>query len=229
MFESPQVDMGYDISNYEAVHEPYGTVEDMDVLIKECHLRGMRLILDLVVNHTSDQHAWFKESRSSKSNPKRDWYIWRKPRYSSTGERIPPTNWRSYFSGPAWEYDEATGEYYLHLFAKEQPDLNWENEACRNAIYDSAMRFWLDKGVDGFRIDTVNMYSKGPVSELKDAPVEDTRVFEQPAWSLYANGPRSKYLGLKVWIMLICLTSARIYERDEPGGPGEVRHDDGGR
>ncbi|KAJ4423954.1 hypothetical protein N0V82_001382 [Gnomoniopsis sp. IMI 355080] len=190
MFESPQVDMGYDISNYEAVHEPYGTVEDMEVLIKECHQRGMRLILDLVVNHTSDQHAWFKESRSSKSNPKRDWYIWRAPRYSPTGERIPPTNWRSYFSGPAWTFDEETGEYYLHLFAKEQPDLNWENGACRNAIHDSAMRFWLDKGVDGFRIDTVNMYSKGPVSELKDAPVEDNRVFEQPAWSLYANGPR---------------------------------------
>lgn len=187
---SPQIDMGYDISNYEAVHGPYGTVEDMEVLIAECHKRGMRLILDLVVNHTSDQHAWFKEARSSKDNPKRDWYIWRAPRYDADGNRIPPTNWRSYFSGSAWEWDEATGEYYLHLFAKEQPDLNWESEGCRRAIYDSAMRFWLDKGADGFRIDTVNMYSKGPVDELRDAPVEDPEVFEQPAWALYANGPK---------------------------------------
>ncbi|PSR94647.1 alpha-glucosidase [Coniella lustricola] len=191
MFESPQIDMGYDISNYEAVHAPYGTVEDMQELINACHARGMRLILDLVVNHTSDQHAWFRESRSSKTNPKRDWYIWRAPRYDPlTGARIPPTNWRSYFSGPAWEWDEASGEYFLHLFAKEQPDLNWESAACRQAIYDSAMRFWLDKGVDGFRVDTVNMYSKGPVAAITDAPVVNAGVFEQPAWDLYANGPR---------------------------------------
>lgn len=181
---------GYDISNYEAVHAPYGTVQDMEVLIDECHKRGMRLILDLVVNHTSDQHAWFKESRSSKDNPKRDWYIWRPPRYAEDGTRIPPTNWRSYFSGTAWEWDEHTQEYFLHLFAKEQPDLNWESDECRRAIYDSAMRFWLDKGVDGFRIDTVNMWSKGPVSELRDAPVVNPDTFDQPAWCLYANGPR---------------------------------------
>lgn len=117
----------------------------------------MRLVLDLVVNHTSDQHAWFKESRSSKGNPKRDWYIWKPPRYAEDGTRLPPTNWRSYFSGSAWEYDEHTNEYYLHLFAKEMPDLNWESEECRKGIYDSAMRFWLDKGVDGFRVDCVNM------------------------------------------------------------------------
>lgn len=183
--------MGYDISNYEAVHAPYGTVQDMDVLIAECHRRGMRLVLDLVVNHTSDQHAWFRESRASRDSPKRDWYIWRPPRVDpATGERRPPTNWRSYFSGPAWEWDEATGEYYLHLFAREQPDLNWESEACRRAVYDSAMRFWLNKGVDGFRIDTVNMYSKGPVEDLRDAEVEDPDAEEQPAWKLYANGPR---------------------------------------
>ncbi len=135
----------------------------------------MKLILDLVVNHTSDQHAWFKESRSSKDNPKRDWqvdvifpawrqgltkwsrYIWKPPRHAEDGTRLPPTNWRSYFSGSTWEWDEHTGEYYLHLFAKEQPDLNWENEETRKAIYDSAMRFWLEKGVDGFRVDVVNM------------------------------------------------------------------------
>ncbi|ROV88600.1 hypothetical protein VSDG_09140 [Cytospora chrysosperma] len=181
---------GYDISNYEAVHAPYGTVQDMEVLIDECHKRGMRLILDLVVNHTSDQHAWFKESRSSRDNPKRDWYIWKPARYAEDGTRMPPTNWRSYFSGPTWEWDEHTQEYYLHLFAREQPDLNWESEGCRRAIYDSAMRFWLDKGVDGFRIDTVNMWSKGPVAELQDAPIVNPEVFDQPAWCLYANGPR---------------------------------------
>ncbi|KAK4235489.1 hypothetical protein C8A03DRAFT_36658 [Achaetomium macrosporum] len=188
MFDSPQVDMGYDISDYEKVYPPYGSVKDMEDLIAACHERGMKLILDLVVNHTSDQHAWFRESRSSKDNPKRDWYIWKPPRYAADGTRLPPTNWRSYFSGPAWEYDEDTGEYYLHLFAKEQPDLNWENEETREAIYNSAMRFWLDKGVDGFRVDVVNMYSKGV--EFKDAPIVDSRFYEQPAWLYYANGPR---------------------------------------
>ncbi|KAH8895074.1 glycoside hydrolase [Thozetella sp. PMI_491] len=188
MFDSPQVDMGYDISNYEDVYPPYGTVQDMDNLIEACHQRGMKLILDLVINHTSDQHAWFEESRSSKDNPKRDWYIWKPPRYAEDGTRLPPTNWRSYFSGSAWEYDSLTGEYYLHLFAKEQPDLNWENEVTRKAIYDSAMRFWLDKGVDGFRVDCVNMYSKGV--DYQDAPIFNPKVFEQPAWMIYANGPR---------------------------------------
>ncbi|KAL2132495.1 hypothetical protein VTI74DRAFT_3738 [Chaetomium olivicolor] len=188
MYDSPQVDMGYDISDYEKVYPPYGTLKDMEDLIEACHMRGMKLILDLVVNHTSDQHAWFKESRSSKDNPKRDWYIWKAPRYAEDGTRLPPTNWRSYFSGSTWEYDEHTGEYYLHLFAKEQPDLNWENEETRKAIYESAMRFWLDKGVDGFRVDVVNMYSKGV--EFKDAPIVDPRFYEQPAWVYYANGPR---------------------------------------
>ncbi|KAB5570591.1 alpha-glucosidase [Coniochaeta sp. 2T2.1] len=188
MFDSPQVDMGYDISDYEKVYPPYGTVEDMDTLIEACHSRGMRLILDLVINHTSEEHAWFKESRSSKDNPKRDWYIWKPPRYDAQGNRQEPTNWRSYFSGSTWEWDEHTQEYYLHLFAKEQPDLNWENEECRNAIYDSSMRFWLDRGVDGFRIDTVNMYSKG--LEFPDAPIIDPKQRYQPGWSIYANGPR---------------------------------------
>ncbi|KAK3494334.1 alpha-glucosidase [Neurospora hispaniola] len=188
MFESPQIDMGYDVSNYEEVYPPYGTVKDMENLIEACHKRGMRLVLDLVVNHTSDQHAWFKESRSSKDNPKRDWYIWKPPRYAEDGTRLPPTNWRSYFSGSAWEYDEHTNEYYLHLFAKEMPDLNWESEECRKAIYDSAMRFWLDKGVDGFRVDCVNMYSKS--TDFLDAPIVDSRFYEQPAWCYYANGPR---------------------------------------
>ncbi|KAK1985542.1 alpha amylase [Colletotrichum cereale] len=188
MYASPQIDMGYDISDYQDVHRPYGTVRDMEVLIEECHKRGMKLILDLVVNHTSDQHKWFQESRSSKENPKRNWYIWKPPRYAEDGTRLPPTNWRSHFSGSTWEWDEATGEYYLHLFAKEQPDLNWENEETREAVYDNAMRFWLDKGVDGFRIDTVNMYSKGV--EFKDAPIMNKNTYEQPAYMIYCNGPR---------------------------------------
>ncbi|PHH86652.1 hypothetical protein CDD83_9931 [Cordyceps sp. RAO-2017] len=189
MYDSPQVDMGYDISDYEAVYPPYGTVRDMETLIRETHARGMRLMLDLVINHTSDQHAWFKESRSGKDSPKRDWYIWRPAKHSPTGERLPPNNWRCNFGGgSAWQWDEHTGEYYLHLFAAEQPDLNWENPATRQAIYASAMRFWLDRGVDGFRVDTVNMYSKPP--GLPDAPVTDPRAPFQPAGPLYCNGPR---------------------------------------
>ena len=180
--------MGYDISDYQSVHAPYGTVSDVEALISACHSRGMRLILDLVVNHTSDEHAWFRESRSSKSNPKRDWYIWRPAKYAADGTRMPPNNWRSYFSGSTWQWDEDTQEYYLHLFAKQQPDLNWENPATRQAIYESAMEFWLKKGVDGFRVDTVNMYSKPP--GLPDAPITDPGIFEQPASSLFCNGPR---------------------------------------
>ncbi|KAG0645308.1 Alpha-glucosidase [Hyphodiscus hymeniophilus] len=188
MYESPQYDMGYDISNYEAVHAPYGTVADVEALISDCHSRGIRLILDLVINHTSDQHAWFKESRTSKMNAKRDWYIWRPARYGAEGRRMPPNNWRSFFSGSAWQWDEETQEYYLHLFAEQQPDLNWENPVTRKAIYDSAIEFWLKKGVDGFRVDTVNMYSKPP--GLPDAPISDPGVFEQPASMLFCNGPR---------------------------------------
>ncbi|KKY22150.1 putative alpha amylase [Phaeomoniella chlamydospora] len=188
MYDSPQVDMGYDISNYEEVYPPFGTVADMEDLIEKAHGRGMRIILDLVINHTSDQHAWFKESRLSKDNPKRDWYIWRPTRYGENGSRQPPNNWRSFFSEPAWEWDEHTQEYYLHCFATQQPDLNWENEDARNAIYDSAIRFWLNKGVDGFRVDTVNMYSKG--SELPDVPILDPKSFYQPAYSAICNGPR---------------------------------------
>ncbi|KAI5270985.1 alpha-glucosidase [Aureobasidium subglaciale] len=194
MYDSPQIDMGYDISDYEAVYPPYGTVQDMEVLIKEVHSRGMKIILDLVVNHTSDQHAWFKESRSSKTNPKRDWYIWKPAKYDSDGTRKPPNNWRSNFGGSVWEWDELTQEYYLHLFCPEQPDINWENEETRKAIYQSAMISWLDKGVDGFRIDTVNMYSKP--TGYPDAPIKDPAAEWQEAGLVYCNGPRmDEYLG----------------------------------
>ncbi|KAJ4355032.1 hypothetical protein N0V95_003303 [Ascochyta clinopodiicola] len=188
MFDSPQVDMGYDVSNYEDVYAPYGTVEDVEDLIASCHKHDMKLILDLVVNHTSDQHAWFKESRSSKDNSKRDWYFWQPARYDDQGIRRPPTNYRSYFAGGTWTWDEHTQEYYLHLYDKSQPDLNWENEECRKAIYDSAMRFWLDKGIDGFRIDTVNKYSK--VLPFADAPITDPTSFTQSAAENWCNGPR---------------------------------------
>ncbi|EAQ88653.1 hypothetical protein CHGG_05272 [Chaetomium globosum CBS 148.51] len=188
MFESPQKDMGYDISDYQAVYPRYGTLEDVDRLIEACHSRGMKLILDLVVNHTSDQHPWFRESRSSKTNPKRDWYFWKPARYDSAGNRHPPTNWRGYFAGSTWTWDEQTQEYYLNLYGPFQPDLNWENADCRAAIYEEAMRFWLDRGIDGFRIDTVNKYSKR--IDFPDAPVTCPDVPHQPAPEMWCNGPR---------------------------------------
>ncbi|PON20154.1 alpha-glucosidase [Trichoderma gamsii] len=194
MYNSPQKDMGYDISDYENVYPPYGTVEDMDAIIVACHERGMKLLLDLVINHTSDEHAWFKESRSSKDSPKRDWYIWRPARHDAQGNRRPPNNWSSHFGGSAWEWDEGSQEYYLHLFAREQPDLNWENEETRKAIYETSMHFWLRKGVDGFRVDTVNLYSKVP--GLPDAPFTDpTSEYQFPEGQV-SNGPRiHEFLG----------------------------------
>ncbi|CAD6503218.1 BgTH12-02886 [Blumeria graminis f. sp. triticale] len=187
MYASPQHDMGYDISDYQSVHAPYGTVKDIDELIEACHSRGMRLILDLVINHTSDEHEWFKESRSSQDNPKRDWYIWKPAKFTDDGVRMPPNNWRSFFGGSAWEWDEATQEYYLHLYAVQQPDLNWENETTRKELYENAVEFWLRKGIDGFRIDCVNMYSK--VTDYPDAPIVN-KGFAQPATKFFCNGPR---------------------------------------
>ncbi|KAE8368940.1 glycoside hydrolase superfamily [Aspergillus caelatus] len=188
MYDSPMHDMGYDVSDYENVLPAYGSVEDVENLINACHERGMKLILDLVINHTSDQHKWFQESRRSKDNDKRDWYFWRPPRYDEDGNRLPPTNYRGYFAGSTWTWDERTQEYYLHLYAKEQPDLNWDNEAARKAIYDSAVRFWLNKGVDGFRVDTVNKYSKH--TDFPDAQVTDPKSYIQPAIEMWCNGPR---------------------------------------
>lgn len=178
-FDSPQEDMGYDVSDYQAVYPPYGTVSDIDRLIAACHDRSMKLVLDLVVNHTSDQHPWFKNSRSSRESSKRDWYIWRPARYSPSGERLPPTNWRSYFAGSTWTYDKDSGEYYLHLYAPSQPDLNWDNPEVRQAIYRETMQFWLGRGCDGFRIDTVNKYSKD--TRFVDVEVTDPMSPHQPA------------------------------------------------
>lgn len=187
-YDSPQDDMGYDISDYNKIYYKYGDMNTMDKLIDEIHSRDMKLILDLVINHTSSEHAWFKESRSSLDNPKRDWYIWQKPKYDADGNRLPPNNWRSHFSGSAWEWDELTGEYYLRLFAKTQPDLNWENEETRNEIYKVALKFWYDKGVDGFRIDTAGLYSKVP--GFPDAPVVLPDQVYQPCDPGTHNGPR---------------------------------------
>ncbi|KAE8154622.1 maltase [Aspergillus avenaceus] len=188
MYDSPQHDMGYDVSNYEDLYAPYGTVADVEALIAGCHARGLRILLDLVINHTSSEHAWFKESRASKTAAKRDWYIWRPARYDADGTRRPPNNWRSFFGGSAWEWDAASEEYYLHLFAVQQPDLNWENGDTRKALYESAMEFWLRKGIDGFRVDTVNMYSKE--QSFRDADILDPVNEWQPAASLVCNGPR---------------------------------------
>jgi oligo-1,6-glucosidase len=187
-YKSPQKDMGYDISDYRDIYDKYGTLADCENLIHECHVRGMKLIFDLVVNHTSDQHAWFKESRASKTSPQRDWYIWRPAKYDDDGNRRPPNNWASYFGGSAWEWDEATQEYYLHLFCKEQPDLNWENLDTRRAVYNDAILFWLDKGIDGFRIDTVEIYSKP--KGLPDAPITDADSEFQHPGKIIENGPQ---------------------------------------
>ena len=160
MYASPLVDMGYDISDFEAVDPRFGTMSDMDELIEQCHSRGMKLILDLVINHTSDQHKWFHESKKSQDNEYADWYIWKRPKYDQNGQRQPPNNWGCFFGGSAWEYIPERDEYYLHLYCPEQPDLNWENPVTRKAVYDSAIEFWLKRGIDGFRVDTVNLYSK---------------------------------------------------------------------
>ncbi|MBI9114540.1 glycoside hydrolase family 13 protein [Sanguibacter suaedae] len=159
IYPSPQHDNGYDISDYEDIDPLFGSLEEFDALLAEAHDRGMKLVMDLVVNHTSDEHPWFVESRSSTDNPKRDWYWWRAPRVAEDGTSGPPNDWRSAFSGPAWTLDERTGEYYLHLFARQQPDLNWENQDVREAVY-AMMNRWLDRGVDGFRMDVINLISK---------------------------------------------------------------------
>lgn len=154
MYESPNDDNGYDISNYQGIMKEFGSMEDFDELLKKIHEKGMKLIIDLVLNHTSDEHPWFLESRASKDSAKRDWYIWRSGR-----EGREPNNWESIFHGSAWQYDDATDEYFLHLFSKRQPDLNWENKEVRHALYEM-INWWLDKGIDGFRIDAISHIKK---------------------------------------------------------------------
>ena len=182
VYQSPNDDNGYDISDYQAIMAEFGTMADFDELLEGLHRRGMKLLMDLVVNHTSDEHPWFVESRRSRDNPKRDWYIWR----PGKADGREPNNWESFFGGSAWQYDEATGEYYLHLFSKKQPDLNWENPEVREAVY-RMMHWWLAKGIDGFRMDVINMISKVP--ELPDAPVTGPGPY-QFGGRYFLQGPR---------------------------------------
>ena len=174
IYKSPQRDNGYDISDYYSIQEEYGTMEDFDCLLAEAHKRGLKIIMDIVINHTSTEHEWFKQARSSKDNPYRDFYIWKDGKNGQA-----PTNWESKFGGSAWEYDENTDQYYLHLFDVTQADLNWENEKVRAALYEM-MHFWLKKGVDGFRLDVINLISKDQNFPQDDS---DGRKF-------YTDGPR---------------------------------------
>ncbi len=179
IYPSPQDDAGYDISDYRGIDPLFGTLDEFDALVAAVHERGMKLIMDLVVNHTSDEHEWFVESRGSERAAKRDWYWWRPPRDGMTGGEpgAEPNNWRSMFGGSAWTYDAPTGEYYLHLFSVKQPDLNWEQPDVRSAVH-SMMRWWLDRGIDGFRMDVINFISK-------DVELPDGRV---SASGRYGNG-----------------------------------------
>lgn len=181
VYQSPNDDNGYDISDYQSIMDDFGTMEDWERLLEEAHQRDIRLVMDLVVNHTSDEHAWFAESRSSKDHPKRDYYVWRPGK-----EGREPNNWVSFFSGSAWKYDELTDEYFLHLFSQKQPDLNWENDALRQDVY-KMMTWWLDKGIDGFRMDVINLISKD--TEYPEV-VSDSTDRYQWGGQYFMNGPR---------------------------------------
>lgn len=180
VYQSPNDDNGYDISDYQAIMEEFGTMEDFDRMLQAAHERGIKIMMDLVVNHTSDEHTWFVESRKSKENPYRDYYIWRE---GKNGEA--PNNWGSCFGGSAWEYDQATDMYFLHLFSKKQPDLNWDNEKVRKEVFDM-MTWWLSKGVDGFRMDVISMISKVP--ELPDGTKGEGALYGDFGPSVI-NGP----------------------------------------
>lgn len=187
MYKSPNDDNGYDISDYTDIMDEFGTMDDFNLLLDSIHRRGMKLILDLVVNHTSDEHPWFIESKSSKDNPKRDWYIWQEPKSDGTE----PNNWESIFNGSTWEYDETTGEYYFHLFSKKQPDLNWDNEEVRHAIFEM-MNWWFEKGIDGFRVDAITHIKKS--FQAGDLPVPEGKTYA-PAFDVDMNQP-----GIQSWL-----------------------------
>jgi alpha-glucosidase len=182
IFPSPMADFGYDVANYVDIEPIFGTLADFDHLLAEAHARGIKIVLDLVPNHTSNLHPWFLESRSSRDNPRRDWYIWRDPKPDGS----PPNNWLAYFGGSSWTWDETTQQYYLHSFLPEQPDLNWRNPEVRKAMYDS-IRFWLDRGVDGFRIDVIDRMIKDEA--LRDNPPD-------PGWVEGRDNPAHRFLRL---------------------------------
>lgn len=179
VYDSPNDDNGYDIRDYYKIHPEFGTIDDFEELLSKLHEAGIKLIMDLVVNHSSDEHDWFEQSRKSEDNPYRDFYFWRKGKDGG-----PPNNWKAWFGGDAWEYDDNTDSYYLHLFTKKQPDLNWENPKVRKSVYD-IIKFWLDKGVDGFRMDVISLISKR--LEFEDSPNTNLMYL---ASNYYSNGPR---------------------------------------
>lgn len=181
MYKSPNDDNGYDISDYQDIMDEFGTMEDFDRLLKGVHDRGMKLILDLVVNHTSDEHPWFIESKSSKDNPKRDWYIWADPKDDGSE----PNNWESIFNGSTWQFDETTNQYYFHLFSKKQPDLNWDNPEVRESVFNM-MNWWFEKGIDGFRVDAITHIKK--TFEAGDLPVPEGKKYA-PAFDVDMNQP----------------------------------------
>ena len=182
IYKSPMVDNGYDISDYYQINPQFGNLEDFKQLLHAAHQLNLKIILDLVVNHTSDQHKWFKESRKSKNNPYSDYYIWKDPNPDGT----PPNNWGSSFGGPAWEYAPERGQYYLHLFAKEQPDLNWENKNVRQDVY-RIMKYWLELGIDGFRMDVISLISKDPT--FPDGPLIQNKSYGN-YYIGASNGPK---------------------------------------
>jgi len=188
VYRSPQADNGYDVSDYQDVDPVFGTLADLDDLLDQVHARGLRLVMDLVVNHTSDEHAWFVDSRSAADSARRDWYIWRPPRPGTVGGTpgAEPNNWGSAFGGPAWTFDPSTGEYYLHLFTPKQPDLNWANPQVRSAVH-AMMTWWLDRGVDGFRMDVINFIDKAV--DLPDGSAVPGSRFGDGG-PHYVNGPR---------------------------------------
>ncbi|MDK9865374.1 MAG: glycoside hydrolase family 13 protein [Staphylococcus equorum] len=187
MYKSPNDDNGYDISDYQDIMDEFGTMDDFNQLLDGVHQRGMKLILDLVVNHTSDEHPWFIESKSSKDNPKRDWYIWKDPKADGSE----PNNWESIFNGSTWEYDKTTGQYYFHLFSKKQPDLNWENKDVKAAVFNM-MNWWFEKGIDGFRVDAITHIKK--TFEAGDLPVPEGKTYA-PAFDVDMNQP-----GIHDWL-----------------------------
>ncbi|HCW7464255.1 TPA: alpha-glucosidase [Staphylococcus aureus] len=213
MFKSPNDDNGYDISDYQEIMDEFGTMEDFDCLLKGIHDRGMKLILDLVVNHTSDEHPWFIESKSSKDNPKRDWYIWQDPKPDGSG----PNNWESIFNGSTWEYDANTEQYYFHLFSKKQPDLNWGNPEVRDAVFEM-MNWWFDKGIDGFRVDAITHIKK--TFEAGDLPVPEGKTYA-PAFDVDMNQP-----GIQTWLQEMKDRSLSKYDIMTVGEANGVSPDD---
>lgn len=198
VYKSPQDDNGYDISDYQDIHHEFGTMKDFDQLLEEVHRRGMKLIIDLVINHTSDEHPWFIEARSSKENTLRDWYIWRDAK-----EGHEPNNWESIFGGSAWKWDEKTKQYFMHVFSQRQPDLNWENPKMREALYEM-IRWWLDKGIDGFRVDAISHIRKYP--GFPDLPNPQNLDFV-PSYSMHMN-----IEGIQTYLKELCQNTFAKYD-----------------